>query len=124
MKGGKRLRREEQALLALLAEPTVEAAAKAAGVSPVTLWRWLQHPDFQERYREARRRVLEHAIAVLQQVAGEAAATLRRNLVCGTPSVEVRAALGILDQAVKGTELLDLEQRVLALETQRKEVRQ
>src|SRR5216683_3059200 len=63
-----------------------------------------------------RRQVVEQAISQLQQAASEAASALRRNLTCGVPSVEVRAALGVLEQSVKAVELLDLEERVQMLE--------
>ena len=111
-------RKEEQAIVALLTHPTVAEAAKACAVSEVTLWRWMQQPAFTERYRAARRQALEGAIGSLQQAASEAASALRRNLACGVPSVEVRAALGILEQAIKGAELLDLQERIEALEQQ------
>ena len=114
--GAKTDHAREQAILALLAHPTIGEAAAACGVGDVTLWRWLQQPDFAERYRAARRQVVEGAIANLQQAATEAAATLRRNLTCGVASVEVRAALAVLEQAIKGAELLDLAERVAALE--------
>ncbi len=116
--GAKSDGQREQAILALLTHPTIPEAAKACGVGEVTLWRWLQDPAFAERYRAARRQVVEGAIASLQQMATEAATTLKRNLSCGTPSVEVRAALAILEQAIKGAELLDLAERVAALEAQ------
>ena len=120
MKGhGEKLeRRQEQAIAALLAHPTIPAAATACGVGEATLWRWLQQPDFRAAYREARRQVVEVAIAGLQQATGEAAEALRRNLTCGQPGAEIRAALGILGQAIKGAELLDLAERVAALEEQ------
>ena len=110
-------RKQKLAIVALLQQPTVEAAAKAVGVADVTLWRWMQQPEFTERYRAARRQVLEQAIAQLQRASSEAVETLRRNLSCTVASVEVRAALAIIDQAVKGAEVLDLETRIAALET-------
>jgi hypothetical protein len=60
--------------------------------------------------------VVEGAIGHLKQAATEAVATLRRNLTCGTPSVEVRAATAILDQATKAVELFDMVERVERLE--------
>jgi hypothetical protein len=72
--GGKRPRREDAALAALLAEPTIEAAAATAGISKSTLLRWLAEPDFRTRYRDARRQVVEHAVSGLQQATGEAVA--------------------------------------------------
>jgi hypothetical protein len=110
-------RKQEQAVAALLSEPTVAAAASNAGVAERTLWRWLQVPEFHAEYRAARRRVVEGAIGQLQRATVEAVETLRRNLNCGSPSTEVRAALGILDQAVRGVELLDIEELLSELET-------
>jgi hypothetical protein len=114
--GSKRTTREELAIAALLGEPTIEAAAKRASVSESTLLRWMAEPSFKARYRAARLQVVEQAIGSLQQAAGEAVAALRRNLACGTPAVEVGAAKAILDQAIKGVELVDLAERVEQLE--------
>jgi hypothetical protein len=108
--------RQDRAIVALLAEPSTEAAAKTAGVSDVTIWRWMQQPAFKSRLRDARRAVVEGAIGRLQAAATEAVDTLRRNLTCGAPSVEVRAASAILDQAVRCVELFDLAERVEQLE--------
>jgi hypothetical protein len=109
-------RKQDKAILALLTEPTVEAAARSADVAPATIWRWSQQPEFKSRLRDARRAVVEGAIGRLQAAATEAVETLRRNLTCGTPSVEVKAAATILDQAVRCVELFDLAERVEQLE--------
>jgi hypothetical protein len=114
--GGKRLRREDAAIAALLAEPTIEAAATRAGISESTLLRWLQDSAFSAEYRAARRAVVESAIGRLQQAATQAVDALTRNLTCGTSAVEVGAAKAVLDQALKAVELMDLVERVAALE--------
>jgi transposase-like protein len=114
--GEKLSRKKEQAVLALLSSPSISEAAKAVGISEATLWRWLQRSDFQHAYREARNRLIEQALARLQQATGEAVATLRRNLTSGKASVEVRAAQIILEQATKAIELYDLEERLARLE--------
>jgi DNA-binding MurR/RpiR family transcriptional regulator len=114
--GQKRSRQEEAALAALLSVPTIAEAATLAGISESTLLRWLQEPTFQQRYRAARREVVEHAISGLQQATGEAVEALRRNLTCGVPSSEIAAARAIIDQAVKGVELVDLAERIEQLE--------
>jgi hypothetical protein len=108
--------RQERAIIALLAEPSIEAAAKSAEVADVTIWRWMKQPEFRSKLRDARRAVVEGAIGRLQQAATEAVSTLQRNLTCGTPSVEVRAATAILDQAIKAVELFDVIERVEHLE--------
>jgi hypothetical protein len=69
VRGGKRPQREELALAALLTEPSIAAAAKAAGISESTLLRWMQDPTFRDRLRAARRSVVEDAVGRLQQAA-------------------------------------------------------
>jgi hypothetical protein len=114
--GGKRPQQEDAAISALLAEPTIAAAAKTVGVDESTLRRWLAEPEFRARYRGARRQVVEAAIGRLQTVATKAVDALERNLSCGTPAVEVGAAKAVLDQAIKAVELVDLAERVEQLE--------
>jgi hypothetical protein len=109
-------RKQDKAIIALLTEPTVEAAARAVDIAPATIWRWTQQPEFRAKLRDARRAVMEGAIGHLQQTATEAVEALRRNLTCGTPSVEVRAATAILDQAIKAIELFDMVERLERLE--------
>jgi len=102
--------------MALLAHSTIREAAAACGVAESTLGRWVRLPEFQARYREARRAAVEQAVGELQRLTTAAAQTLHRNLTCGVPSAEIRAALGILDQGFKGVELLELEERLASLE--------
>ena len=123
-RGEKRSRQEDAALSALLSSPTIEAAAEQTGVSTATLRRWLADPDFQRRYRDARRQVVEHAVSGLQQATGEAVAALRRNLTCGVPAAEISAAKSIMDFSLKAVELVDLAERVERLEVQLGEGRQ
>ncbi len=113
--GDKRPRLQEAAILALLTEPTIEAAARKTGVARTTLLRWLQLPDFQASYREARREVMDRAIGILQAATGEAVSALRSAL--KAPGAErVSAARTIWDFSFRSRELLDLEERLVALE--------
>jgi transposase-like protein len=115
--GDKLSRTHEKAIAALLSTRTIGEAAKACGVNDATLWRWLQLPDFAAQYRLARRQVVERAISELQAATSEAVETLKRNLHCENPAVEIRAAQVIIEQAVKGVELIDLQERVERLES-------
>ena len=110
--------KQEQGMLALLRGATIEDAAKAVGVSTVTLWRWNRQPDFQARLRQARRELVQGALGEFQHLTVAAVQALERNLTSGDPSVEVRAALGVLDRAIKATDVLDHEERVARLERQ------
>jgi hypothetical protein len=124
MTGRSKLTRKQEALIAaLLTEPTHAAAAAKAGVSEATLHRWLHLPEFQAAYRPARRGVVETAIGLLQKSTSKAVEALERNLACGHPGSEIRAALGIIGHAVQAVELLDLVERMEELERLMKEVR-
>ena len=109
-------RKSEAAILALLAHPTIPEAAKAAGVSETTLWRWLQRDDFQKRYRESQEKVFDNALGALQCATTEAVNCLRRNLNCKNPATQVQAARTILDYTLKAREMFDLENRIAQLE--------
>jgi hypothetical protein len=107
---------------ALLECATLAEAAVQARVSEPTLHRWLKEAEFLEAYREARRQVVEAAVGRVQQLTAQATATLRRNLDCGNGSVEVRAALGVLQHATKGVEVYDLAVQLARLQEQLAEV--
>jgi hypothetical protein len=116
--GGKKLsHHQERAVAGLLSTRTIAEAAAAAGVSSRTLERWLSENDeFVAEYRAARRRLVEGSITRVQEATVEAVDCLKRNLSCGTPSTEVRAASVILDHALRAVELYELESRLSALE--------
>jgi len=108
-------RKGEALIAALLTETTHAAAAVKAGVSEATVQRWLKDASFQAAYRTARRAVVASAVGRLQQVTVEAVETLQRNLTCGNPAVEVRAAVAVLQQALNATELADLAAEIEAV---------
>ena len=62
--------------------------------------------------------MVENSLAQLQKATGEAVETLQRNLHCANPSVEVRAAQAILENAVKGVEMTDILERLEAIENE------
>lgn len=111
-------RRAEQIIAALLEHPTQEKAAAAAGISTVTLWRWLRKPTFQKALLQARREAYSQAVARLQQGSAAAAATLLRVMCDGTApaSTRVRAADKVLNHAAEAMEKEDLAVRVAVLE--------
>ena len=106
--GEKQSRKQEQAITALLTEPTVAEAARTAGVSESTVRRWLHDSKFRNAYRAARGELLEHTLARLIQASEKAIAKLEVNLDCGKPSIEVRAAAVILRELIRARELVDL----------------
>jgi hypothetical protein len=116
--------KQEQCIAALLSEGSIRHAAHEAGVSDKTLRGYLKDPAFQAAYAAARREVLTLAIGRLQQGAGRAVTTLLKKLRSANDAVAVRAALGILAEAFRGADLLDIIPRLEALEAAREPVRQ
>jgi len=109
--------KQSKAIAALLGTPNVESAAERAGVTPRTIYRWLSGDElFQEEYRKARQRAVDGAIASLQAIMSEAVETLRKNLKARNPSIQVRAAIALLEQGFRATEVHELERRLAELE--------
>jgi hypothetical protein len=110
--------KKEAAIVALLSQRNVEEAAKNVGISPRTLYRWMQEPDFSAAYRAARRAAFSQCIARLQQMCTAAVSTLGRVMLDGTAPAgsRVRAAESVLSLAAKAMEMDDLEGRITALE--------
>jgi hypothetical protein len=105
----KRLNRKQEALVAaLLTEPTHAAAAKKAGISEATLYRWLNLPGFRTVYRHARRELVDATVGRLQASTGQAAETLLAVARQGRRDGDrVRASVALLNQARRG--LVDAE---------------
>lgn len=110
--------KQERALLALLSCGEIKQAAKDSRVGETTLWRWLQEPEFQSRYRSARRQMVEAALSRLQSDGTRAAKVLREIAEDkkAPASARVSAAKIILEQSIKGVERLDTLERIEALE--------
>jgi hypothetical protein len=101
--GEKQGRKREQAIAALLAEATVEAAAAKAGVGYRTLKGWLTEPAFRAAYRRARRELVEGAVGRLQAATGQAVDTLLAVARSGSKDGDrVRAAVALLEHAFRG----------------------
>ena len=117
--GQKLTRKQDQAIVALLVEPTIGKAAANVGVAERTLLRWLKDAGFHEAYRAARREAVSRAIGLLQKAAILAVGALV-NIMRNTEapaSSRVTAARTVLDAAMRGIELEDLEDRISGLET-------
>jgi hypothetical protein len=105
---------QERAVIALLASPSLEAAAKSAKVSVSSLRRWRLEPAFAAAYRQARFALLEASTAKLRNAASSAVDVLQAAMVDDEApySVRIRAAQVILEGAYKSAELEDLSERL------------
>lgn len=110
--------RQEEAIVALLAQRSVEEAARAAGVGARTLYRWMKEPAFDAAYRAAKRAAFGQAIGRLHHLSSAAVSTLGKVMLEGgtPPATKVRAADSILNHTIKAIENEDIEARVAALE--------
>lgn len=114
--------KQERAIIALLNQPTITAAADAADIGLRTLHTWLTEPAFSDAYRTARREATQQAIARLQQVSSEAVGVLSdiMNDTSAPKTVRVSAATKVLELAISSTDIDELLARVTALEDTRK----
>jgi len=110
--------KQDQAILALLSEPTISKAASALGVSERTIHRWLEDETFHRAFRKARREAFAQAIAVTQRYAPMAVHALAKVMTDGSvqASARVSAATALLKFSREALELDDLAARIEALE--------
>jgi hypothetical protein len=111
-------RRQEEAIVALLAQRSIEEAARVANVGARTLYRWMEEPEFDAVYRKAKRTAFRQSVARLQQASSAAVSTLLKVMVdpATPPATKVRAADSVLGHSAKAIELEEIEARVAALE--------
>jgi hypothetical protein len=111
-------RKQEEAIAALLTQRNIDEAARAVGIAPNTLVKWMKDPGFDAAYREARRLAFRQSVSRLQQASSAAVTTLLKIMVDPTAphSNRVRAADSVLDHSAKAIEIEDVEARVAELE--------
>ncbi|MGS2640252.1 helix-turn-helix domain-containing protein [Streptosporangium sp. G12] len=114
-------RGENAVLLALASGVSIADAARAGGVSPRTVNRWLDNHAFTTQVAELRAQLLGRTVGALIEASVEAVATLRCSLHADSEAVRVRAATAILSAVITIRESVDLEERLAALETAEKE---
>ena len=111
---------QENAIIALVAQPTIARAASSCDVPERTLYRWMCIPEFQAAYREARRNSFSQAIGLCQRATPVAVNVLAKIMSDPTApyTSRVAAAIAVLKFGRESLEIDDLAARVAALETQ------
>ena len=109
---------QRRAAAAIFESEDRESAARAAGVSPRTLFRWLQLPGFQGEVARQRTRALAAAADILARGSAAAARSLVAMAVGETKPSTGRAVAcrAVLDLARRGAETDDLALRIGELE--------
>jgi DNA-binding transcriptional MerR regulator len=98
-------------------QPITEAADKC-DIAESTLRRWLQNGTFARCYRQERTRMLESTVNLLRQKSVAAVEALAdvANDKASPPGARVSAARSLVELAIKGAKLQDLEERIGELE--------
>jgi hypothetical protein len=111
-------RKQEDAIVALLSNRSVEDAARACSIPARTLYRWLKESDFDRAYRKAKRDAFGQSIARMHHLSSAAVSTLGKVMLdpATPPATRVRAADSILNHTAKAIEVEDIEARVTELE--------
>lgn len=104
--------KQNEVILALLGSVTVRGAARKAKVAVRTIYDWMREPAFKREYRRAQTFLLQQSLAELVELSKDAVAALRRNFRCKVPAVEVRAALGVLDKAINGQAMAEMQAEI------------
>jgi len=111
--------KQQKALDALLRGCTQEAAAREAGVSRRTLGRWMsRNVAFQQALRDAEQEALKRIQRRLVGLAENACDALAAALRGDSQPAQVRAAEIVLARLMPLRELVEIEERLKALEEQ------
>ena len=114
---GRRTQGDTRLIAALLEGQTLKAAAAVAGLSEHSARRRLQEPGFRAQLQAARQEALAAAITHLVGATTTASAGLERLAAhAQQEAIRFAACRAILELALRGCELLDLDARLAALE--------
>lgn len=117
MSGNVRKNGRPAAVLALASGETVAAAARKAGVTERTVYRWRQDDAFRREVDQARAEMFSRALGCMAEGAASAALVLRQLcLKAKSENVKLGAARALLEQGPKLRESVELEERLRALE--------
>src|SRR5690242_16229554 len=107
--------KQDRLIAALLVHPTITAAAESIRISEKTARLWLADPAFMQRYRAERRRLVEGAVARMQQAMGYAVNALLLLLKDGNDTAKFNAAKIILEHGCHAVETADILERLESL---------
>ncbi len=115
--------KDEKILAALISSPTIRAASEVCGVSETQIYARLRNPEFKERYRDARKELLEGATRALQCRLSDAVAVMDE--ICRNekiaPQTRLNAADAIIRNSLRLTEQEDILEKLRELEQWKEE---
>ena len=112
-----RKKAEDQLLLTLACGATVEAAARQCGLSTRTVYRRLADPEVRRTLQTLRGDMVQRTMSTLTAMGAEASRGLLELIKPGTaPAVRLSAIRTVLELGMRLREVVDLEERLAALE--------
>ena len=111
--------RQEKFIISLMSKMTTAEAIEDAGINKSTAYKYLHDPDFSNEYRRIRRETMQQITSKLQNASSIAVETLLDVMTdkeLSTSSSRVQASRTVLENAYKGIEMDDLQQRIEQLE--------
>lgn len=108
--------RQLRAIPAILEASSMEAAARAAGLSKGTLYEWLKQTPFRERLEAAREELFREGLSQLKGATRKAAQQLIGLLDARNENTRRLTAREILSLSLKIAEIQELEKRIERLE--------
>jgi Helix-turn-helix domain len=119
MSGHVRKNGRQVAVLAIASGETIAAAARKANVAERTLYRWRNDDDFCKEVNQARAEMFGRALGYMAEGTVSGALTLRQLCLKGkAETVRLGAARALIELGTKLREVVELEQRLSALERQ------
>ena len=100
----------------LMASQPVAKAAESAGVSRVTIYRWLKNDDFKAELDKRKNALIERSSRKLAGALDQAVDVLIALLKSKNQNVRRLAAGNLIEYSMKLSGLTDLEKRIQALE--------
>lgn len=110
---------QRRAIAELLESGNVSKAADVAGVSRVTVHRWMKQPAFRDALRAAEQDALDALQRRMLKLGDGAADALQDGLDASDLRIRLRAADTVLDRLLALRTLVDFDARLTALESQR-----
>jgi AcrR family transcriptional regulator len=123
------MKNKKKILEALLACPTVRAAAKVCGVSEMTVYRYLKDPEFKAEYEELKRQTFDEAINFLKSRMSKAVQQLDNLIDNPTvhPRINMESAMFVATTAIDVDDrqnlqdyIAELKEHIAELENARK----
>ena len=108
--------KQQKAIEALLAAPSIRQAAAAAGIGEKSIRRWLRLPEFFRAYEQVRHQVFAEALTDLRSANQDAVQALRTAVKEESGALRVKAATAVVRLSIQTAETLEIEARLQRLE--------